>query len=411
MALFVWEGVTKEGEVRKGEKEAPNQAAVINWLKEQQMRPRKIQPKAGRSGGGKSSAKGGGKFKGKVPNKEIVIFSRQFATMIDAGLPLVQCLDILANQQAHIGFKKILYEIKAEVESGSTFADALRKHPQVFDQLFVSLVQAGEIGGILDTIFVRIANYLEKADKLKRKVKGAMTYPAIIMFVAVIVVTVLLVFVIPVFENMFKEFGGELPALTQLVIRFSKGAKTYLPLAIIMAISAAVGFKMIYATPKGRLFFDTVFLKTPVFGPLIRKVAVARFTRTLSTMISSGVPILDGLDIVSKTAGNKVVENAILKTKQRISEGKTIAEPLMETGVFPNMVCQMIAVGEATGAMDAMLSKIADFYDDEVDVAVEALTSMMEPALMVFLGVVIGGLVVAMYLPVFKLAGSISNMK
>jgi type IV pilus assembly protein PilC len=411
MAVFTWEAVSKEGEVKKGEREAPNQAAVMSWMREQQMRPRKIQAK-GQAGKKPSGSRGPGGGKGaskKVPTKEIVIFARQFATMIDAGLPLVQCLEILAGQQAHIGFKKILYEIKADVESGSNFADSLRRHPKVFDTLFTSLVQAGEIGGILDTIFQRIAAYLEKADRLKKKVKGAMTYPGIIMMVAIIVVTVLLVVVIPVFENMFKEFGGELPPLTQMVITFSKNSKTFLPVAAILIVVLVVAFKAVYATPKGRLFFDTAFLKMPVIGPLIRKVAVARFTRTLATMISSGVPILDGLDIVSRTAGNKVIENAILKTKQRISEGKTISEPLMETGVFPNMVCQMIAVGEATGAMDAMLAKIADFYDEEVDVAVDALTSLMEPTLMVFLGVVIGGLVIAMYLPVFKLAGSISG--
>ncbi len=408
MATYQWEGVTRSGDVRKGEREAPSQAAVISWMREQQLRPRRIQVKRRAM---RSRARGGGRYRGGVPAKEIVIFSRQFATMIDAGLPLVQCLDILAGQQAHKGFQKVLYEVKADVEGGSTFADALKKHPKAFDDLFVSLVQAGEIGGILDTIFLRIANYLEKVEKLKKKIKGAMTYPAIVMVVAALVVMVLLVFVIPVFENMFKEFGGDLPALTQTVINISKNSKTVLPVAIVALIVFAIIFKLVYSNPKGRLFLDATFLKMPVLGPLLRKVAVARFTRTLGTMISSGVPILDGLDIVSKTAGNKVIENAILLTKQRISEGKTIAEPLMQTKVFPNMVCQMIAVGEATGAMDAMLSKVADFYDEEVDTAVDALTSLLEPMLMVFLGVVIGGLVIAMYLPVFKLAGSISNVK
>ena len=406
MATFRWEGVTKQGEVRKGEHDAPNQAAVMTWLRQQQIRPKKIQEKK-KGFGGKKQA--GGKYRGGVPAKEIVVFSRQFATMIDAGLPLVQCLEILASQQAHQGFKRILYEIKGDVEGGSTFAAALRKHPKAFDTLFVSLVQAGEVGGILDTIFIRIANYLEKTEKLKKKVKGAMTYPAIVMFVAGIVVGVLLVFVIPIFESMFKEFGGELPALTQMVIRVSNQAKIIMPISIVALVIFGVLFKLTYSHPKGRLALDSFFLKIPVVGSLIRKVAVARFTRTLGTMISSGVPILDGLDIVSRTAGNKVVEQAILKAKQQISEGKTIAEPLMKTGVFPNMVCQMISVGEATGAMDTMLNKIADFYDDEVDTAVDALTSMLEPLLMVFLGGSIGTLVIAMYLPVFKMAGSMSG--
>jgi type IV pilus assembly protein PilC len=408
MAIYQWEGVTRQGEVRKGEREAPSQAAVISWLREQQMRPRRIQPKRGglKRGGGK---KGGGRYKGGVPAKEIVIFARQFATMIDAGLPLVQCLDILANQQTHKGFQSILYETKADVEGGSTFADSLRKHPKAFDTLFVSLVQAGEVGGILDTIFLRIANYLEKNEKLKKKVKGAMTYPAVVMVVAAGVVAVLLVFVIPIFENMFKEFGGDLPPLTQMVIKVSRSMKQILPFATIALVLTYIGFMAFYRTPKGRLLIDTIMLKSPVFGSLIRKVAVARFTRTLGTMVTSGVPILDGLDIVASIAGNKVVENALVRTKQQISEGKTIAQPLQESGVFPSMVCQMIAVGEATGAMDAMLSKIADFYDDEVDTAVDAMTSLLEPLLMVFLGIIIGGLVIAMYLPVFKLAGSIGG--
>ena len=404
MPVYKWEGITRQGVIKKGEREAPNQAALVGWLRQQQVRPKSIKEKKK-----KSTISMPALFSG-IKEKDIVIFARQFATMIDAGLPLVQCLDILASQQDSRAFKEVLMKTKADVEGGSTFADALRKHPKAFDELFVNLVQAGEVGGILDTIFLRLANYLEKAMKLKKKVKGAMVYPLIILLVAIAVVSVLLFYVIPIFENMFREFGNaELPRPTQIVIAISRGAKKYF---IIVAGIVAAGiwtFRRVYKTPKGRLAIDSFFLKVPVFGPLLRKVAVARFSRTLGTMITSGVPILDALDIVARTAGNKVIENAIIKTKNSISEGKTIAEPLEQSGVFPPMVCQMIGVGEQTGAMDAMLNKVADFYDEEVDVAVEALTSMMEPLMMVFLGTIIGGLVVAMYLPVFKLAGNISG--
>ncbi|HLG20436.1 MAG TPA: type II secretion system F family protein [Bdellovibrionota bacterium] len=405
MAVYKWEGITRQGVVKKGEREAPNQAAVVTWLRQQQVRPKAIVEKKGKAQIGLPSFLSGG-----VKEKDIVIFARQFATMIDAGLPLVQCLEILASQQESKKFKAVLYAVKTEVEGGSTFAEALRKHPKVFDELFVNLVAAGEVGGILDTIFLRLANYLEKSMKLKKKVKGAMVYPTSIMIVASMVVTVLLVWVIPVFENMFREFGNaELPVPTQIVIKFSRNFKTLLIPIIIFVSGIIFGIKYMYGTKKGRLIIDSTMLKAPVFGPLLRKVAVARFTRTLSTMITSGVPLLDALDIVAKAAGNKVVENAIQDTRASISEGKTMAEPLEESGVFPSMVCQMISVGEATGAMDAMLNKIADFYDDEVDSAVDALTALMEPAMMVFLGVIIGGLVVAMYLPVFKLAGTVGG--
>ena len=405
MAVYKWEGVTRQGVAKKGEREAPNQAAVVTWLRQQQVRPKRIVEKKAKAQIGLPGFMAGG-----VQSKDIVIFARQFATMIDAGLPLVQCLEILAGQQESKVFKKVLFETKADVEGGSTFADALRKHPKAFDSLFVNLVAAGEVGGILDTIFLRLANYLEKAMKLKKKVKGAMVYPLTILVVAGVVVAVLLGWVIPIFENMFKEFGNaELPAPTVFVINISRSFKTAAPFIVMGIVGIIFLFKYIYGTPKGRLVIDTVTLKLPLFGPLLRKVAVARFTRTLGTMITSGVPILDALDIVARSAGNKVVENAIQETRASISEGKTMAEPLEESGVFPSMVCQMISVGEATGAMDAMLSKIADFYDDEVDSAVDALTSMMEPMMMVFLGVIIGGLVIAMYLPVFKLAGTVGG--
>jgi type IV pilus assembly protein PilC len=329
--------------------------------------------------------------------------------MIDSGLPLVQCLDILSGQQENKTFKDILLKVKESVESGSTFADALAKHPKAFDQLFVNLIAAGEIGGILDTILNRLAAYIEKSMKLKKQIKGAMVYPITIMSIAVVVVGVILVFVIPTFAKMFVEFGGELPAPTKFVIALSNFLVKYIFVIIGGSYAAIWGIKKYYATPGGQKNIDRMALKAPIAGPLIRKVAVAKFTRTLGTMVSSGVPIMDGLDIVAKTAGNKIVEEAIYSVRQAISEGKTMAEPLAACGVFPPMVVQMISVGEATGAMDTMLNKIADFYDDEVDDAVGAMTAMMEPLLMVFLGTTVGGLVVAMYLPIFKLAGAVGG--
>jgi type IV pilus assembly protein PilC len=404
MPKFDWEARTKAGASQKGTMEATNSALVEAQLK--------------RFGFTGISVKEQGKgiqfnlnFLGskKIATKDLVVFTRQFATMIDSGLPLVQCLDILSSQQENKTFKDILLKVKESVESGSTFSDALGKHPKAFDQLYVNLVAAGETGGILDTILSRLAAYIEKAMKLKKQVKGAMVYPATIMSIAVIVVGVILVFVIPTFAKMFADFGGDLPAPTKIVIAMSNFLQRY----ILVIIAAFVLFKMalskFYATPKGQKIMDRLALKTPIVGPLVRKVSVAKFTRTLGTMISSGVPIMDGLEIVAKTAGNKIVEEAIYNVRQAISEGKTMAEPLAACGVFPPMVVQMISVGEATGAMDAMLNKIADFYDDEVDDAVGALTSMMEPLLMVFLGTVVGGLVVAMYLPIFKLAGAVAG--
>lgn len=406
MAKFNWEARNKSGQIQKGVMEAENTGLVEAQLK-----------KFGFSGITiKEEGKGGGiqiKLPGfgakKVETKDLVVFTRQFATMIDSGLPLVQCLEILAGQQENPTFKDVLFKVKEAVESGSTFADALSKHPNVFDELYVNLVAAGEVGGILDTILSRLAAYIEKAMKLKKQVKGAMVYPATIMSIAVIVVGVILIFVIPTFAKMFTEFGGELPAPTKFVIALSNFFKKY----IIVMIAAGFGLKYVigkyYKTPVGRKNIDKMALRAPIAGPLIRKVAVAKFTRTLGTMISSGVPIMDGLEIVAKTAGNKIVEEAIFGVRQSISEGKTMAEPLAACGVFPPMVVQMISVGEATGAMDTMLNKIADFYDDEVDDAVSALTAMMEPLLMVVLGTTVGGLVVAMYLPIFKLAGAVGG--
>ncbi|ORJ59129.1 type II secretion system F family protein [Geothermobacter hydrogeniphilus] len=405
MAKFAWEGKTRTGKVQKGTMEAPDQGAVTAALRRQGIMPSSIKER-GRGMDMEIRIPG---LEPKVTTKDLVVFTRQFATMIDAGLPLVQCLDILSRQQDNKTFKKILTEIKESVESGSTFADALAKHPKAFDELYVNLVAAGEVGGILDTILNRLAAYIEKALKLKKQVKSAMTYPATVVGIAVVVIGVILIFVIPQFEKMFHDFGGELPAPTQVVIALSNFIQHYILVIIGGIVLLIFAFKKIYATSKGRSAIDEFSLKLPIFGVLIRKVAVAKFTRTLGTMISSGVPILDGLEIVAKTAGNKTVEKAIYQVRSSISEGKTIAEPLEKSGVFPPMVCQMIAVGEQSGAIDTMLNKIADFYDDEVDDAVSNLTSMMEPLLMLFLGTTVGGLVIAMYLPIFKLAGTVGG--
>ncbi len=403
MAKFSWEGKTRTGKVQKGVMEAPNENAVMNHLRSQGVMPSSVKA----AGSGLNMEINISFMQPKVTTKDIVIFTRQFSTMIDAGLPLVQCLDILSRQQENKTFRKVLTEIKESVESGSTFADALKKHPKIFDDLFVNLVAAGEIGGILDTILNRLAAYIEKAMKLKKQVKSAMTYPTTIIGVAFMVISVILVFVIPQFQSMFEDFGGALPMPTQVVINISDFIQGYILHIIVGTVLFVTGYKRFYASKRGREILDDLYLKAPVFGLLIRKVSVAKFTRTLGTMISSGVPILDGLDIVAKTAGNKTVEKAIYRVRQSISEGKTIAEPLEKSGVFPPMVCQMIAVGEQAGALDTMLNKIADFYDDEVDDAVANLTAMMEPLLMAFLGVTVGGLVIAMYLPIFKLAGSV----
>jgi type IV pilus assembly protein PilC len=403
MGKFKWEGTTRSGQSMKGEMEAPNSAAVQAQLRRQGISPGNIK-ESGKGFDMEIKIPG---FEPKVTTKDLVVFTRQFATMIDAGLPLVQCLDILSKQQENKTFKANLTQVKEDVESGSTFADALKKHPKAFDTLYVNLVAAGEIGGILDTILNRLAAYIEKEMKLKKKVKSAMTYPATIVGIAVIVIAVILVFVIPQFQSMFESFGSQLPLPTRIVIMLSDFIQGYIFVIIGGCYGTVWILKRIYKTPKGQLFMDALFLKLPVMGILIRKVAVAKFTRTLGTMISSGVPILDGLDIVAKTAGNKIVENAIYKVAQSISEGKTIAEPLEQSGVFPPMVCQMIAIGEQSGSIDTMLNKIADFYDDEVDDAVGNLTAMMEPMLMLFLGTTVGGLVIAMYLPIFAMGDAI----
>jgi len=324
--------------------------------------------------------------------------------MINAGLPLIQCLDLLAQQEQNKTFSKIIKSIKEDIEGGNSLTNALKKYPKIFDELFVNLIAAGEAGGILDVILERLSNYMEKAMKLKARVKGALTYPAAVLVISVAVVILLLYKVIPVFKKMFEGMGGQLPALTQLLITASEFTQKYIIFIIGIIVVIVVAFRRFYNTEKGKWTIDSLVLKSPVFGELLKKVAVAKFARTLSTMMSSGVPILEGLSIVSKTAGNVVIEDALMKTRQSISEGRSIAEPLEETKLFPPMVVQMIAVGEATGALDSMLSKIANFYDDEVDVAVDAMTALLEPVMMVFLGGIVGGMIVAMYLPIFKLA-------
>jgi len=403
MPVFTWKGEDRSGAAQKGEIEAPHEHSVRAQLRRMQIKPTKIKQK------GKDLFENVSFMQPKVKQTNVVIFSRQFATMINAGLPLIQSLNILESQEENKTFKAVLKEVKDNVEEGSTLADAMGKHPKIFDELFVNMVAAGEVGGILDTILNRVSAYMEKAMKLKRQVKGAMTYPAIVLVIAVLVIVVILVFVIPVFEKMFADFGGTLPVPTQIVVAISNFMKGNIVYMIIGLGLLAYGFKRFYGTEKGRALVDDIMLKLPVVGPLLRKVAVAKFTRTMSTMISSGVPILEALDIVAKTSGNKTVEKAIYDVRSGVTQGRTMADPLGESGVFPSMVVQMVAVGEQTGALDAMLEKIADFYDDEVDAAVEGLTSMIEPFMMVFLGTTIGGLVIAMYLPIFKMAGVVGG--
>jgi len=405
MPTFRWQGVSPKGETLKGEMEATSREAVIVRLRTQRIQP--IPAKIKEKGKGLDKDLRLPSFGAPVKGHEIVVFTRQFATMINAGLPILQCLQILGSQSESAVFRKVINELKDDVESGNTLADSCKKHPKVFNDLYSSLVQAGEIGGILDTILQRLAAYLEKSAELARKIKGAMIYPACIVSAAILVTLVLLIWVIPVFADVFKSFGAELPSPTQFVINLSNFLiENFWYLACIPP-AAVFAIRSMYKTETGQYRIDGMLLKVPIFGPLMRKAAIARVTRTLSTLISSGVPILDALTITSRTAGNKVVERAIANARASIAGGHTIAEPLIESKVFPPMVCQMISVGETTGALDAMLGKIADFYDSEVDQTVANLMSLMEPMVILFLGVVIGGLVVAMYLPIFKLGSVI----
>jgi type IV pilus assembly protein PilC len=403
MPVFVWVAQTKKGRKLKGEIDAANEAIALSQLKKRNFTVKKLKAKPKDILGNISF------LKPKVTRKDLMVFTRQFSTMIDAGLPLVQGLTILAEQSENPTFKAVLKEITKDVEGGSTLAEAMKKHTKIFDALFVNLVAAGEMGGMLDTILRRLAQFIEKAEKLKSQIKGAMTYPIVVMAVAFIVIAVILVFVIPVFEDMFKSFGSALPTPTQIVVNMSRFLKSNIHWVIIALIALIYGFKRYRDTAAGKKVTDSLLLKLPVFGNLLKKTAVARFTRTLGTMISSGVPILDALEIVAKTAGNVVIEEIIYEVRGSIAEGQTIAEPLSENDIFPGMVIQMIAVGEATGALDSMLEKIADFYDEEVDAAVAALTSMLEPLLMLFLGGSIGGLVIAMYLPIFEMASAMGG--
>jgi len=400
LPVWKWEAKTRSGEVRSGEMEAGDDEAVRSRLSQMGLEPGKVKKKP-KEIQIRIPGIGG------VTTKDILVFTRQFSVMIDAGLPLVQGLDIIATQAENPEFRRVLGDVKARVEAGSTFADALAQHPKAFNDLFVQLVRAGEIGGILDTILQRLGAYIEKNEKLKRRVKGAMVYPSIVLTVAVGVTLVLLMVVTPTFEKMFKDFGGAMPAPTQFLIDLSHSFRNRWYLIFGIPTGVLVAWRAWLRTKRGRELWDAFVLKLPVLGSVVKKVSVARFTRTLGTMLSSGVPILDALEIVAKSAGNKTVERGILITRAKIAEGKNIAGPLADTKVFPPMVVQMIGVGEATGAMDQMLNKIADFYDDEVDVAVAALTSMIEPIMMVFLGGVVGGFLVAMYLPIFSIAGNI----
>ncbi|HJU05562.1 MAG TPA: type II secretion system F family protein [Nitrospiraceae bacterium] len=404
---FAYVGKTRQGSVKKGELAAKTRDEAMEQLRKQNVVVTSLQEKTATEGFLPKLSFGGG-----VSDKDIVVFTRQFATMINAGLPLIQCLEILSTQSENKTLCKTVGEVKINVEGGSTFADALKRHPKVFDDLYVNMVHAGEVGGLLDTILVRLAKHIEKAMKLKSQIKSAMVYPAAIIGVAVIVITILMIWVIPIFAKMFTEMSAGkvgLPGPTQLVINISNFMSSYIVYMVVAAGGLVYALKRYYGTPSGRLLLDRLSLRIPVMGDLVRKASVAKFTRTLGTLITSGVPIMDGLMITAKTSGNKVVEEAILSARQSISGGKTLADPLSRSEVFPKMVTHMISVGESTGALDAMLGKIADFYDDEVDQAVETLTALLEPMMMVFLGTVIGFIVIAMYLPIFKMASVIGS--
>jgi type IV pilus assembly protein PilC len=394
MPVFVYQGRSAGG-TQRGEIEAADRTTAVGELRQRAILVTRIAEKAG----GKAGTKRGGKVK----DKQMAVFTRQFSTMIDAGLPLVQCLNILAEQSESGNLRRVTSNVARTVESGATLADALRKHPRTFDDLYTNMVEVGESGGILDVVLQRLALYIEKAASLKRKVKSALVYPASIVTVAVLVITFMLTFVIPTFAKMFKDLGGELPTPTRVVIGLSEFVRSYFGLIMSGISGGMFALRAYYRTETGKSTIDALLLKLPIFGALIRKVAVARFTRTLGTMVQSGVPLLEALRITATTAGNKVIEKAVLQCRIAVTEGKTLAEPLKISGVFPPMVTQMISVGEQTGALDAMLAKIADFYDDEVNTAISTLTALLEPLMIVFLGVVIGGLVIAMYLPIFRL--------
>jgi type IV pilus assembly protein PilC len=400
MPAFVWKGKNRDGKAVTGEKVADTKEAVMALLRREQILVSSVKEK------GKEVALP--KLSGSVPPKDLAVFTRQFSVMIDAGLPLVQCLEILSSQQENKTFAKILTQTRMDVEAGSTLADAMRKHPKAFDDLFVNMIAAGEAGGILDTILKRLATYIEKAVKLRGQVKGAMVYPVAVIGIAGIVIAVILWKVIPTFAAMFEGLGAQLPLPTRIVIALSNWFVRLLPFLVIFIVAGVFLFKRYYATHGGRRVVDKIILKLPILGVLMQKIAVARFCRTLATLISSGVPILDGLEITARTAGNSIIEDAIMAVRKAVEGGLTLAQPLKEAGVFPNMVVQMIGVGEQTGALDAMLSKIADFYEEEVDQAVANLLTLMEPVMILFLGTTVGGIVISMYLPLFDLISKLS---
>ncbi len=403
MSTFTYVGRTRQGAVKKGELTAKTRDEAVDQLRKQQVVVTSLEEKSG-----------GGKFKLNIgsglTDKDLVVFTRQFGTMINAGLPLIQCLDILSTHSENKVLRETVGDVKNSVEAGSTFSDALKRHPKVFDDLYVNMIHAGEVGGLLDTILTRLAKHIEKAMKLKGQIKSAMVYPTAIVGVAVIIISVLMVWVIPVFAQMFMEMSGGkvgLPGPTQIVINVSNFFQSYWYAMFGAVVGVIIAIKRYYATVNGRVVIDKLLLKMPIVGDLIRKASVAKFTRTLGTLITSGVPLLEGLSICAKTSGNKVIEEALMNARVSISGGKTISEPLAKCNVFPKMVTHMIAVGESTGALDAMLGKIADFYEDEVDQAVETLTSLLEPIMMVVLGTIIGFIVIAMYLPIFTMAQAI----
>ena len=402
MVEYVYEARNASGKLVEGVLSAESVEAVNSRLRGQGLSPLNVK---------KKPIELNLNFKRSASAKDLKTFTRQFSTMIDAGLPLVQCLEILGNQSENKWFGKKLLEIKGMVEGGSTFSDALARYPKIFDELFVNLVAAGELGGILDTIMKRLAEYIEKKEQLQRRIRGAMVYPIGILIVTIAVVVVLLKWVIPTFEKMFSDFGAEgaLPAPTAFVIGLSQSFQENWYVWLGGLVALIVAFTALNRTRAGKHFFHRLYLRLPVFGSVVRKTAVARFTRTLGTLLSSGVPILDAMTTVAKAAGNVVIERAVLFARERISEGRNMSEPLMEAKVFPGMVVQMIAVGEQTGALDVMCNKIADFYDEEVDVAVAALTSLLEPLMMVVIGGIVGGMVIAMYLPIFELAGTVAE--
>jgi type IV pilus assembly protein PilC len=404
MPTYAYRGITARGGQVSAEITAPDERAAARQLRAQGITVQSLSAKKAGGGGFDLAALPliGGMF-GRVRSKDVSVFTRQFATMISAGLPLVQCLQALGMQAERKSFQDIIGKIAGNVEGGSTLSEAMARHPRVFDELYVNLVHVGEIGGVLDAMLARLAIYMEKADALRHRVQMAMVYPVLVLLVAVLVVTGLLIFVVPIFAGFFAQSGVELPGPTRAVIALSNFVKGFWWLVIGGAIGAYVGFKAWYRTDQGRTVVDRFLLQAPVFGVLLRKIAVARFTRTLSALISGGVPILDALRITAKTAGNRIVELAVMESRERVAAGQTLAEPLRNSKVFPAMVIQMVAVGEQTGALDNMLAKVADYYEDEVDVAVAGLTALIEPIMIVFLGIVVGGIVIAMYLPIFKL--------